>query len=163
MSNPFQNWTPARVAEHNAKARPLRIETAASMLAEMRDDTTKKKTAKLNSANGAVEKHGSVLEQKFAKLWREARGPELVREFKFHHSRKWRADFAHLPSKTLIEIEGGVWNGRHTRGDGFIKDAEKHLAGWLAGWSVVRLTSDKLTADNINGIAMRVLLNTKTL
>ena len=48
----------------------------------------------------------SRLESKFALLWRSLGGPELKREFRFHPERKWRADFAHPASRTLIEIEG---------------------------------------------------------
>jgi hypothetical protein len=39
---------------------------------------------------------GSKLERRFELLWRILNGPELVREFQFHPTRKWRADFAHL-------------------------------------------------------------------
>jgi hypothetical protein len=32
----------------------------------------------------------------------------------------WRADFAHIESRTLIEIEGGIYvNGRHNSAGGF--------------------------------------------
>jgi hypothetical protein len=49
----------------------------------------------------------------------------LEREFHFHPTRRWRADFAHLPSRTLIEIEGGIYvNGRHNRAGGFAADLE---------------------------------------
>ena len=45
---------------------------------------------------------------------------------RFHPVRKWRADCAHLPSRTLIEIEGGIYvNGRHNRGAGFAAALEK--------------------------------------
>lgn len=98
----------------------------------------------------------SKLEAKFARLWSDVGGPDLVREHRFHATRKWRADFAHLPSRTLIEIEGGAWGGRHTRGDGFLRDAEKYLEAYLQGWSVVRLTSEQLTFDTVKGVAFRV-------
>ncbi len=49
----------------------------------------------------------SKLEQRFALPWRSMNGPVLEREFRFYPIRKWRSDFAHLPSRTLIEIEGG--------------------------------------------------------
>ena len=90
----------------------------------------------------------SKLENKFAFLWRYLDGPPLEREFRFHPQRKWRADFAHLPSRTLIEIEGGAWvGGRHNRGGGFMADAEKYLEATLQGWRVVRLTGRQLEAD----------------
>jgi hypothetical protein len=45
---------------------------------------------------------------RFETLWRALGGPELDRESRFHPTRRWRADFAHQPSRTLIEIEGGI-------------------------------------------------------
>ena len=72
-----------------------------------------------------------------------------VREF-LKRVRKWRADFAHLPSRTLIEIEGGIYvNGRHNRGAGFAADLEKYLEASLAGWRVVRLGPNELTSEHI--------------
>ena len=91
----------------------------------------------------------SRLEKRFELLWRALGGPDLVKEYRFHQARKWRADFAHLPSRTLIEIEGGIWvNGRHNRAAGFAADLEKYLEAALAGWRVVRLGPKELTADH---------------
>jgi very-short-patch-repair endonuclease len=92
----------------------------------------------------------SSLEKRFSLLWRAFEGPKLETEYRFHPVRKWRADFAHLPSKTLIEIEGGVWSeGRHTRGSGFVKDAEKYLEATLAGWRVIRLAGSMITSPTV--------------
>ena len=72
----------------------------------------------------------STLERRWELLWKQAGGPELVREHRFAAPRRWRFDFAHLGTKTAIEIEGGTWSGgRHTRGSGFVKDAEKYKIG----------------------------------
>ena len=91
----------------------------------------------------------SRLEKRFELLWRALGGPDLVKEYRFHQARKWRADFAHLPSRTLIEIEGGIWvNGRHNRAAGFAADLEKYLEAALEGWRVVRLGPKELTADH---------------
>ena len=103
----------------------------------------------------------SSLESQFLLLWRIAQGPPLEAEFRFHPTRKWRADFAHLPSRTLIEIEGGIFltgGGRHNRGGGYAKDAEKYLEAALAGWRVLRLTKAQLEIGFIERIA--ALLNT---
>ena len=103
--------------------------------------------------------HASRLETKFALYWRGLGGPELEREFVFHAERKWRADFAHVGSRTLIEIEGGIFlagGGRHNRAAGFIADAEKYLAAFLAGWNVVRLTNAQITAPIVERIIRRV-------
>lgn len=87
----------------------------------------------------------SPLEARFCYLWEFLEGPELLREYRFHPERRWKADFAHLPSRTLIEVEGGVWNhGRHTSPKGFLNDAEKYLAATLDGWNVLRLTAPQI-------------------
>jgi len=66
--------------------------------------------------------------RRFEILWRAMRGPELIKEHRFHPTRKWRIDFWHN-SGVAIEIEGGVWSGgRHTRGNGFVADMEKYNA-----------------------------------
>jgi len=99
----------------------------------------------------------SKLENQFEFLWRCLDGPALEREYRFHPERKWRSDFAHPGSKTILEIDGAVFSGgRHTRGAGFVADCEKHLAAWLLGWSVVRLTARQLTAENIERIIRRI-------
>jgi very-short-patch-repair endonuclease len=98
---------------------------------------------------------GSKLESRFLFLWRVAQGPALEREVRFHPERKWRADFGHLESRTLIEIEGGIFipgGGRHSRGLGYAKDAEKYLEAVLAGWTVIRLTEKQLDLDFIERI-----------
>ena len=103
----------------------------------------------------------SKLESRFHLLWRVAQGPPLEREFRFHPTRKWRADFAHLESRTLIEVEGGIFmraGGRHTRGSGYASDAEKYLEAALAGWRVLRLTERQLEIGAIERIV--ALLNT---
>ena len=95
----------------------------------------------------------SKLEAQFEWLWRLMNGPALEREFRFHPARKWRSDFAHLPSRTLIEIEGGIWvRGRHTSPKGFAADAEKYLEAALAGWRVIRLVDDQIKTPVIERI-----------
>jgi very-short-patch-repair endonuclease len=101
----------------------------------------------------------SRLETRFALYWRGLGGLELKREFRFHPERKWRADFAHLESRTLIEIEGGLHvqgGGRHNRAAGFIADAEKYVEAFLAGWNVVRLTKAQITAPTVERLIRRV-------
>jgi len=100
---------------------------------------------------------GSRLEERFLLLWREAGGPELEREYRFHDTRRWRADFAHRESRSLIEIEGGIWvHGRHNRAAGFNADLEKYLEAGLAGWRVFRLGPDQITAPVVRRLVDRV-------
>ena len=94
----------------------------------------------------------SKLESQFLFLWRVANGPPLEREFRFHPKRNWCADFAHVASRTLIKVEGGIFlrsGGRHNRGTGYAQDAEKYLEAVIAGWTVLRLTERQLELEVI--------------
>lgn len=78
-------------------------------------------------------------------------------EFRFHETRKWRADFAHIESRTLIEIEGGIYvNGRHNRAAGFNADLEKYLEAALLGWRVIRLGGEHLSPCNVERLVALV-------
>jgi very-short-patch-repair endonuclease len=99
-------------------------------------------------------KSPSRLEDRFLVLWGAVKGPPLEREYRFHAERRWRADFAHLQARCLIEVEGGIWvNGRHNRAAGFNADLEKYLEAGLAGWRVFRFGPDQITLDNIQQLA----------
>ncbi len=65
--------------------------------------------------------------------------------------RKWRADFAlwdfpiakvkGIEADILVEIDGGGYvAGRHSRGAGMEKDAEKQSAAAILGYRVIRVT-----------------------
>jgi very-short-patch-repair endonuclease len=102
-------------------------------------------------------KSPSSLEARFLMLWNHVKGPDLEREYRFHHERRWRSDFAHLGARVLIEIEGGIWvNGRHNRAAGFNADLEKYLAAGLAGWRVFRFGPDQITLENVERMAEQV-------
>lgn len=90
-------------------------------------------------------KRKSKLERTFETRWRQLSGPPLESEVRFHPTRRWRLDFAHLETKIGIEMEGGTWTqGRHTQGKGYANDCEKYNAAQLLGWRVFRLTSDMI-------------------
>lgn len=70
-------------------------------------------------------------------------------EHRFAPPRRWRFDYAWPDRMLALEVEGGVWTGgRHTRGEGFLKDMEKYNAATLAGWRVLRTTPDKLLTQS---------------
>ena len=74
-------------------------------------------------------------------LWKVAPGYE--KEYKFHNTRRWRFDFAWVPEKIALEIEGGTWaGGRHSRGKGYASDCEKYSEAAILGWCVIRATTD---------------------
>jgi very-short-patch-repair endonuclease len=102
-------------------------------------------------------KSPSRLEERFLMLWKHVKGPDLEREYRFHHERRWRADFAQMEARVLIEIEGGIWvNGRHNRAAGFNADLEKYLEASLAGWRVFRFGPDQITLENVERLAALV-------
>lgn len=72
-------------------------------------------------------------------------GLSLEREYYFAKrtkGRNWRFDFAWLERKIAVEFEGGVHiRGRHSRGAGFEKDAEKYNTALVMGWRVLRVTT----------------------
>lgn len=92
-------------------------------------------------------------QKRFQRLWRSLDGPEIVDEHRFHPGRKWRLDYAHLATKTGIELHGSVWTqGRHTRGGGFIGDREKMNAAQRLGWVVFELTPEMVNEMQIRDI-----------
>ena len=95
----------------------------------------------------------SPLERQFINLWQILDGPELEREYRFEPMRRWRADFAHLASRTLLEVEGGLYQqGRHQRLHGYQADCEKYNWATMRDWRVIRLTGAMLTPDYIESI-----------
>ena len=76
--------------------------------------------------------------------------PELHGQHVFHETRKWAFDYAHKPSKTAVEIDGGVWETRktgHTSGTGYTSDREKDNAALDDGWIVRRFTPQMMDND----------------
>lgn len=104
-------------------------------------------------------------------LWelRQLRLPEPQREYYFEHSavhpvtgrpRRWKADFAWPGRKLLVEVEGGTWvKGRrsHTGGQAFEEDCEKYNAAVLAGWRLLRFTTDMVTDGRASRMIERAL------
>ena len=99
-------------------------------------------------------KTGSALEARFAMIWKGIGGQPLDAEFRFHPTRKWRFDFAHIRTRTAVEIEGGEWcGGRHVRGAGYSADCEKYNEAVMLRWHVFRLTKSLITVNNLEHIA----------
>ena len=84
----------------------------------------------------------------------EQAGIPFEREYRFAPPRRWRADFYvvtpegwrlglsnHRDYRLLVEIDGGGFvAGRHGRGVGIEKDAEKQSAAAILGYRVIRVT-----------------------
>lgn len=84
--------------------------------------------------------------------------PRPVAEHRFHDDRKWRFDFAWPDAKIALEVDGAIWTqGRHTRGEGWLKDTEKMNTAATMGWRVLRCTPDSLTSRSMQEVLRRVL------
>jgi len=95
----------------------------------------------------------SVLERKFSLYWLAVKGPKLEAEFKFCESRRWKSDFCHVASKTLIELEGGLYiNGGHSRGAAYEKNLEKYNEAQFLGYHLFRLGPNMITVKNLERI-----------
>lgn len=81
-------------------------------------------------------------EETFA-LHCKAHGFTPEREYRFCEGRKWAFDFAFPEEMVAIEIEGGTSFGksRHSRGEGFERDARKYNAATRLGWKVYRYST----------------------
>lgn len=85
--------------------------------------------------------------------------PQPAREYRFCPGRRWRFDFAWPFYQIAVEIEGGSWvQGRHTRGCGMRADCEKYNAAVLAGWRVLRVTSDMVKDGSALNVVEKALL-----
>ena len=101
----------------------------------------------------------SDLEEIFALHIRAAGLPVPVREYRFAPPRRWKLDFAFVPEKVAVEIEGGTWGGksRHTTGTGFNKDCEKYNTAEVLGWTVIRGDSKMVKDGSLLAFAERAI------
>lgn len=94
----------------------------------------------------------SELETTFAQLWLTYY-PEidLHSEWRFAPSRRFRFDFAHLPTKIAIELQGGIFNPntRHINGAALLKEHEKLNLAALLGWRIFYIST-----KTVNDIAI---------
>jgi hypothetical protein len=97
------------------------------------------------------------LKIKFEKLWLKS-NPELLLkpEYYFAYPRKFRADYAHIKSSVLIDLQGGVWlKGRsgHSSGTGIIRDCKKLFMAQELGYKMFYLPDAMITAEYLRCIA----------
>jgi len=92
---------------------------------------------------------GRALEQRLA----DALGMAGLTGFVTQHlavkakRRRYAWDFAYLPQRLLIEVQGGTWSQTrmgHSTGTGIRRDCQKHNAATLEGWRVLVFTSDMI-------------------
>lgn len=66
------------------------------------------------------------------------------REVRFSPERMFRADFRIVGTPLLIEVDGGAFSGRHTTGEGFLKDREKDALAFRLGWIPMHLSTEQV-------------------
>lgn len=89
-----------------------------------------------------IPKPPSKLEATFDLHLMGANLPEIPqKEFRFHPERKWRFDYAFPGQKLAVELNGGIYGGRHVRPQGYQNDREKVNAAILMGWRVLEFTA----------------------
>lgn len=72
----------------------------------------------------------------------EIEGTNWTPEYRFHPDRKWRADFAEVERRILVEVDGGLYSGgRHLRPKGYQGDMDKLNEATRLGWRVLRFST----------------------
>lgn len=65
--------------------------------------------------------------------------PEPRPEYEWHPTRRYRADYALVNERILIEVDGGLWiQGGHSRGAARLHDMEKDREATMLGWRTLR-------------------------
>lgn len=77
------------------------------------------------------------------------------REYRWHPTRRFRADFAWPKQRLLVEIDGGQWlrGTGHNSGTGKERDCEKDAEAALLGWVTLRFTTNMVR----NGTALNYI------
>jgi very-short-patch-repair endonuclease len=78
--------------------------------------------------------------------------PKPEPEFKFHPTRKWRADWAWPEEKLIVEMEGGIFGssrrgqkaGWHQSISGMLDDMDKYNQMALLGYRLLRFTPQQM-------------------
>lgn len=88
-------------------------------------------------------------------------GIDFEPEFRFHPTRKWRADF-HVPPLILVEVEGGVYHARsgHRSVTGILRDIEKYNASAALGYRIIRVSEKDLHGPNQWLVDLKTCLET---
>jgi hypothetical protein len=79
-------------------------------------------------------------------------GLHFIRDFRYVPGRKFEADFAVWTGPplydhrfALIEVTGGIWQRKsHGSVSGVLKDNERLLEAFKAGWPMIRFTPDQV-------------------
>lgn len=104
-----------------------------------------------------------TLELEFDNLW-TALYPniDLEAEVKLIPDRKFRFDYVHLPSKVVVEVNGGIFvNGGHSRGKAQQRNYEKIFLATSLGYSVINLGTGQINEDNLKLIYEAIVVRSE--
>jgi very-short-patch-repair endonuclease len=116
----------------------------------------------ITKSNPIIPRKKSQLEDPFAQ-WLSFKNIKFVRQFRPFKERRFSCDFLLSDYNVIIEIEGGQWiNGRHQRGTGYKNDIEKYNMITLAGYKILRLTTDhfmRISKDSyaVSGYSSKII------
>ena len=101
----------------------------------------------------------SELEDLLAFQIRAAELPEPEREYRFFPERRFRADFAFVKQRLLIEINGGLYMPRsgHRTAKGVLRDMTKANLAALGGWLYLQFSADQVQDGSALNIIETVL------
>lgn len=75
------------------------------------------------------------------KALQDATGEVWEREYKFHPTRRWRADYACEALRIIVEVNGGNFvYGRHSNALALTKEYEKRANAAALGWVMIEVT-----------------------
>lgn len=87
----------------------------------------------------------------------EIEGTTWVSEFRFHPQKRWRADFAEVERRILVEVDGGLYGGRHVRPKGYQGDMDKLNEATRLGWRVLRFSTDDVRTGRAKAMVEAVI------
>jgi very-short-patch-repair endonuclease len=110
------------------------------------------------SAAAEIRAQGSDGERALETQLRQTGATGWVRELQFDPARRWRFDFAWPDLSVAMEVEGGTYaEGRHSRGSGFEQDCVKYATAAIAGWRVIRVTTEMVEDGRALALIERML------
>jgi very-short-patch-repair endonuclease len=81
-----------------------------------------------------------------------------MRQYRYAPGRRFRADFAVLDARLLVEVQGGIYNRRaHGSITGVLADMRRGNVAALAGWYVLRVTPDEAADGRALALIQRAL------
>ena len=126
-------------------------ETDVTVTDMMNEPTEAQKELRREARKAANE----ALSKPFERLWVMLDGPPLKKEFQFFREkgRKWKTDYTHIGTMTMIELEGAIFSEKSGhKGAGQIDDMRKYNTARIEGYQVFTLGTGMITVDDVQPI-----------